>query len=78
MGRKKNKLVCTSFLLDRNNMPRQGRAISLRMGLQRISAQRQLASIRFAEAKAFAESKGIELTAVTYIGLEDFTDFEMQ
>ncbi len=32
----------------------------------------------FADAQEFAREKNIELTAVTYIGQEDFTDFEIQ
>jgi hypothetical protein len=30
------------------------------------------------DAVEFAKQKNIELTAITYIGQEDFTDFEMQ
>jgi len=30
------------------------------------------------EAKEFAKQKNIELTEITYIGQEDFTDFEIQ
>ncbi|MDA2916290.1 hypothetical protein MYX64_05540 [Nitrospinae bacterium AH_259_B05_G02_I21] len=32
----------------------------------------------FAEAEEFAKAKNIKLTATTYIGKEDFTDFEIQ
>ena len=32
----------------------------------------------FADAKAFAEENRIALNGLTYIGLEDFTDLEMQ
>jgi hypothetical protein len=32
----------------------------------------------FTEAKEFAKEKNIELTALIYIGQEDFTDFEIQ
>ena len=32
----------------------------------------------FTEAKEFAKQKNIELTALIYIGQEDFTDFEIQ
>jgi hypothetical protein len=32
----------------------------------------------FANAKAFAKEKHITFNALTYIGLEDFTDLEMQ
>ena len=32
----------------------------------------------FAEAKEFAKEKHIMFNALTYIGLEDFTDVEMQ
>lgn len=31
-----------------------------------------------AEAQEFAKQKNIELTEITYIGQEDFTDFEIQ
>jgi hypothetical protein len=33
---------------------------------------------RFADAKEFAEEKHVTFNALTYIGLEDFTDLEMQ
>ena len=32
----------------------------------------------FEDAKDFAKDKKIKLTALTYIGQEDFTDFEIQ
>ena len=32
----------------------------------------------FADAKEFAKEKHITFNALTYIGLEDFTDLEMQ
>jgi hypothetical protein len=34
--------------------------------------------INFADAIAFAEAKRIALNALTYIGLEDFTDLELK
>jgi hypothetical protein len=33
---------------------------------------------RFADAKEFAEEKHVTFNALTYIGLEDVTDLEMQ